>query len=63
MWKGCIFWANGRLIRHVDEFPTGGPISVAFSDIFCVKMEFDVVKLLKTKLCRCFVGGIYSKWI
>ena len=44
--KGCTFLADGRLIRQVD----GCPISVVLSNIFCVKMESDVVKPLKPKL-------------
>ena len=48
--KCCTFLADGRLIRHVDGCPMGGPISVVFSNIFSVKMEFNVVKPLKPKL-------------
>ena len=48
--KGCTFLADGRLIRQVDEYLMGGPISVVLSNIFCVKIEFDVVKPLKPKL-------------
>ena len=48
--KGCTFLADGRLIRQVDGCPMSGPISVVLSNIFCVKMEFDVVKPLKSKL-------------
>ena len=40
----------------------GGPISVVLSNIFCVKMEFDVVKPLKPKLYKRY-GDIYSKRI
>ena len=49
MWKGCTFLADGRLIRQVDGYVMGGPISVVLSNIFLVKMEF-YVKLLKPKL-------------
>ena len=42
--------ADGRWIRQVDGCPMGGPISVVLSNIFCVKMESDVVKPLKPKL-------------
>ena len=45
--KDCTFLADGRLIRQVDGYPMGGPISVVLSNIFCVKMELDVVKPLK----------------
>ena len=60
--KGCTFLADGRLIRQVDGCPMGGPISVVLSNIFCVKMEFDVVKPLKPKLYKRY-GDIYSKRI
>ena len=48
--KGCTFLVDGKLIRQVDGCPMGGPISVVLSNIFCVKIEFDVVKPLKPKL-------------
>ena len=60
--KGCTFLADGRLIRQVDGCPMGGPISVVLSNIFCVKMQFDVVKPLKPKLYKRY-GDIYSKRI
>ena len=47
--KGCTFLADGRLIRQVDGCPMGGLISVVLSNIFCVKMEFDVVLTIKSK--------------
>ena len=59
--KGWTFLADGRLIIQVDECPMGGPISVVPSNIFCVKMEFDVV--LKLKLYKRYVDDIYSKRI
>ena len=61
--KCCAFLADGRLIRQVDGFPMGGPISVVLSNIFCVKMEFDVVKPLKPKRYKRYVDDIYSKRI
>ena len=54
---------EGRLIRQADECPMGSPISVVLSNIFCVKMEFDVVKSLKPKLYKRYVDDIYSKRI
>ena len=45
--KGCTFLVDGRLIRQVDGCPMNCPISVVLSNIFCVKMEFDVVWPLK----------------
>ena len=47
LYKGCTFLADGRLIRQVDGCAMDGPISVVLSNIFCVKMEFDVVWPLK----------------
>ena len=38
-----------------------GPIPVVLSNIFCVKMEFDVVKPLKPKLYKRYVDYIFSK--
>ena len=63
MCKGWTFLANGSLIRSVYGCPMGGPVSVIFSNIFCVKMEFDIVKPLKPKLYKCNVNDIYIKWI
>ena len=47
LYRGCTFLADGRLIRQVDGCAMDGPISVVLSNIFCVKMEFDVVWPLK----------------
>ena len=63
MCKVFIFLEDGKLIRQVDGDPIGGPISVVLSNIFCVKMEFDVVKPLKPKLNKRYVDDIYSKQI
>ena len=52
--------ADGRLIREVDECPMGGPISVVLSNIFCVKMELNVVKPLKPKFYKRFVDDIVN---
>ena len=40
-----------------------GPIAVVPSNIFCVKMEYDVVKPLKPKLPKRYINNIYNKWI
>ena len=48
------------MIRQVDGCPINGPISVVLSNIFCVKMEFDVVWPLKPKLYEPHVDDIYS---
>ena len=50
------------LLRQVDQCTMGGMISVVLSNIFCVKMKFDLVKPLKSKLYKCYVN-IYSKQI
>ena len=63
LYRGCTFLADGRLIIQVDGCPMGGLISVVLSNIFCVKMEFDVVKPLKPKLYKSYVDDIYSKRI
>ena len=61
--KGCTFLVDAKLIRQIDGCPMGGPISVVFSNIFCVKMKLDVVKPLKPKLYKRYVDDIYSKRI
>ena len=58
--KSCTFLADGKLIRQVGGCPMGGPISVDLSNIFCVKIDFDVIKPLKPKLFKCYVND--SKW-
>ena len=63
MCKVFTFLEDNKLIRQVDGDPIGGPISVVLSNIFCVKMEFDVVKPLKPKLNKRYVDDIYSKQI
>ena len=40
-----------------------GPILLVLSNIFCVKMEFDVVKPLRPKLYKRYVDDVYSKRI
>ena len=61
--KGCTFLADGRLIRQVDGCPMVGPISVVYSNIFCVKMEFDVIKPLKPKVLQTLYWWYFSKRI
>ena len=63
MCKACTFLADSKLIGQVDGSPMGGTISVVLSNIFCVKMEFNVVKPLKTKVYKRYVDYIYSKRI
>ena len=61
--KSCTFLVDVRLIRQVDGCSMGSPISIVLSNIFRVKMEFHVVKTLKTKLFKRYVDDIYSKQI
>ena len=63
MCKGCTFLADGRSIRQVDGCPIGGPVSDVLSNVFCVKMKFNVVKPLKHKLYKRYVNDIFSKRI
>ena len=63
MCSSCTFLEDGRLIRQVNGCPMGGSISVVLSNIFCIKIEFDVVKPLKPKLYKRYVNSIYSKLI
>ena len=58
--KDCTFLADDRLIIQVDGCLMGGPISVVLSNIFCVKIEFDVVKPLKPKLYKHSVHDIVN---
>ena len=53
--------AYGGLIREIDGCPMGGPISFVLSNIFCIKLEFDIVKPSTRKLYKCFVDDIYGK--
>ena len=55
LYKGCTFLADDRLVKPVDECLMCGQISVVVSNIFCVKMEFDVVKPLKPKLYKRYI--------
>ena len=62
--KDCTFLADGMSFNFkVDGCPMGGLISVVPSNIFCVKMEFNVVKPFKPKLYKRYVDDIYSKRI
>ena len=58
MCEGCAFLVDGRLIRQIEGCPIGGLIWVVFSNIFCVKMKFDVAKQLNPKLYKRYVDDI-----
>lgn len=53
--KDCTFLAGGKSIKQFDRCPMDGPISVVLCNVFCVKMELDVVKPLKPKLYKRYV--------
>ena len=58
--KCCVFLADSILIIKVNGCPMSAPISVAPSNIFYVKMEFDGVKPL---LSKRYVDDISSNQI
>ena len=58
-----LFVRNEFSKTQVHGCLMGGTISVVLSNTFCVKIEIDVVKLLKPKLYKSYVDDIYSKRI
>ena len=61
MTKESVFSANNLLIKQIDEYSMGVPISVVFSDIYMCKMEEDVVKPLKPIFYKHYVDDTYVK--
>ena len=59
--KKSVFSASNRLIKQIDGYPMGGPISVVSSDIYMCKMEEDVVKSLKPIFYKRYVDDTYVK--
>ena len=57
--KECVFSVNSSLIKQIDGYPMGGPVSVVFSDIFTCKMEDDVVVPAKPIFYKSFVNDTY----
>ena len=58
--KSCKSWtflAVGRLITQVDGCPMGSPISVVFSNMLCVEIEFHVVKPVNVMSMIFLVNG------
>ena len=55
-----VFSANNCLMKQVDEYQIGCPISVDFSDIYMCKMGEDV-KRLKPKFYKGYVDDTYVK--
>ena len=49
--KSCTFLADDRLIKKIDGFPMGAPVSAVAPNIFA-KMELNVVKPLRPKLYK-----------
>ena len=50
---------NSRLIKKIDEYPLGGPVSVVFSDIYICKIEEDVVVRAKSIFYQRYVDSTY----
>ena len=46
-----------------DGYPVRGLISIVLSNIFCVKMEHDLVSPLKRKLFKRYVNDFSSKHV
>ena len=57
--KGCVISVTEKLLKQVDGYPVGGPISIIFSDIFMCKMEFDVVVLARCIFYKRYVDDTY----
>ena len=55
-----VFSTNNRLMKQVNEYQIGCPISVDFSNISMYKMEEDV-KRLKPKFYKRYVDDTYVK--
>ena len=61
MTKESVFSANNRLIKQIDGYPMGGPISVVFLDIYMSKMQAEVVKTSKPIFHKRHVDDTYVK--
>ena len=59
--KECTFSVNNRLIKQIDGYTMGGPISVAFVDIYMCKMENDVVAPIKPLFYKRYVDDTYVR--
>ena len=57
--KGCVFSVTEKLLKQFDGFPMGGPMSVAFSNIFMFKMELDVIVPPKSIFYQRYVDDTY----
>ena len=52
---------NFRLIKHIDGYPTGAPMSVFFFDIYMRKMEEGRVVPAKPIFYKRFVDDTYLR--
>ena len=59
--KECTFSVNNRLVKQIDGYPMGGPISVVFADIYMCKMEDDVVAPIKPIFYKRYVDDTYIR--
>ena len=50
-----------RLIKQIDEYPMGGPISVVFAEICMCKLEDDVVAPIKPIFYKRYVEDTYVR--
>ena len=57
--KGCVFSVTEKLLKQFDGCPMGGPMSVAFSNIFMFKMELDVIVPPKSIFYQRYVDDTY----
>ena len=59
----CVFSANNRLIKQIDDCPMGKPISVVLSDIYVCTMEEDIVAPSKPLFYKRYVIDFFtSAW-
>ena len=59
--KELVFSANDHLIKQIDGWPMGGPISMIFPDICICKMEEDVLRPLKPIFYKRYVDDMHVK--
>ena len=57
-----FFCVDSRLIKEIDGWPMGSPVSFVFSDIFMCRMEGDVVVHVKPIFYKHYLmTHIYAK--
>ena len=57
----CSFQFNHQLLKQVEGWTRGGPLSVTFAEIHMVRMENDIVIPLKPIFYRSFVDDIINR--